>query len=139
MHSNFTALPKRVSEATSVPVNIFRNRERYHLENYSATTTAGLYSIRADAWSKTLYAKDRLIEDTVPSYLLHDHLVQSHLQSQTQSCPVDSRDVSLPCYRHSTVTACHHDNRSLVIHAAGKGMGELILRDAVSFSSNAIV
>ena len=131
MYGNFAPDPEKIAEASSVPFNIFRNRERYHLENHSVTSSAGLYAVRADAWTKTLYAKDRLLEDAIPSYLLHDHLVQSHLLSQTQSYPVGPQDVSLPTYRHSTVAAFHHDARSLVVHTGGKGMDELILRDAV--------
>ena len=132
MYGNFAPDPEKIAEASSVPFNIFRNRERYHLENYNATSSAGLYSIRADAWTKTIYAKDRLLEDAIPSYLLHDHLVQSHLFSQTQSNPTNPQDISLPFYRRSTVSVLHHDDRSLVVHTGGKGMDELILRDAVS-------
>ena len=132
MNSNFTAPPSRVAVSSSAPVNIFRNRERYHLETYDAVSTAGNNSVRADAWKKTLYAKDRLLEDPVPSYLLHDHLVQSHLLSQTQSSIRDPREISLPNFRHSTLSSCHHENRSLYVHAGGKGMDELILRDVVS-------
>ena len=132
MNSNFTAPPSRVAVSSSAPVNIFRNRERYHLETYDAVSTAGNNSVRADAWKKTLYAKDRLLEDPIPSYLLHDHLVQSHLLSQTQSSIRDPREISLPNFRHSTLSTCHHENRSLYVHAGGKGMDELILRDVVS-------
>ena len=131
MYGNFTALPKRVSEASCIPQNIFRNRERYQLENYSTNSNAGLYNVRVDAWISTVYAKDRLLEDAIPSYLLHDYIIQNHLLCQTQSNPVDPLSVSLPSFRHSTVATCHHENRSLVIHSGGKTMDELILRDSV--------
>lgn len=120
MSSHFTA--------SSPPVNIFRNCERYHLEHYNTKSCADLNSTRSNAWKETLYAKDRLLEHGIPSYLLHDHIVQSHLLSQTQSYP-NSRDVCLPCYRYSTVTALRHGNKSLVVHVAGKEMDVLILRD----------
>ena len=138
MYDNFTALPKRVTEASSIPQNVFRNRERYQLEDFATSSNAGLYNIRADAWISTVYAKDRLLEDAVPSYLLHDYIIQNHLLCQSQSYPVDPSSVSLPAFRHSTVAACHHENRSLVIHSGGKAMNELILRDSVRlFFSNA--
>jgi hypothetical protein len=115
-------------EASSAPKNIFRNCERYHLEHYNTKSCADLNTTRANAWNQTLYAKDRLLEHGIPSYLLHDHIVQSHLLSQTQSYP-NERDVCLPCYRYSTVTALHHGNKSLIVHTAGKEMDVLVLRD----------
>lgn len=132
MYGNFTAPPTRSSEASSAPLNIFRNRERYHLECYDTKVTAGHNDLRADAWSKTLYAKDRLLEDPIPSYLIHDNLMQSHFLSQSRSIIRDPREISLPAFRHSTLSACHHEHRSLYVHAGGKGMDELILRDVVS-------
>lgn len=132
MYDSFSAFPDRAAKAKSAPLNVFRNIERYCLEHYDKNSAADLYLVRTDAWTKTLYAKDRLLEHAIPSYLLHDHIVQSHLLSQTQSYPINVKDISLPIYRHSTVTSCHHENYSLVIHCGGKDMDELIVRDAVS-------
>jgi hypothetical protein len=132
MYGNFTAPPTRSPEASSAPLNIFRNRERYHLECYDTKITAGINALRADAWTKTLYAKDRLLEDPIPSFLIHDNLMQSHLLSQSRNTIKDPREISLPAFRHSTFSACHHEHRSLYVHAGGKGMDELILRDVVS-------
>lgn len=135
MYSNFSAPNSRVTETCSAPVNLFRNRERYHLESYNPTSPALINLVRTDAWTKTLYAKDRLLEHSVPSYLLHDNLVQSNLLHHTQNMIKDQREICLPTFRHSTLTACHHEGRSLYIHASGKFMDELILRDVVSYST----
>lgn len=136
MYGNFTSSPSRAAEASSAPLNVFRNRERYHLETYNSKSTASLTSVRADAWTKTLYAKDRLLQDPIPSYLLHDHLVQSHLLSQSYSSITCPQEISLPAFRHSTLSVCHHENRSLYVHAGGKGMDELILRDVVGYHTD---
>lgn len=135
MYGNFTAPPTRSPEASSAPLNLFRNRERYHLECYDTKSTVETSALRADAWTKTLYAKDRLLEDPIPSYLIHDNLMQSHFLSQSRNTIKDPREICLPAFRHSTLTACHHEHRSLYVHAGGKGMDELILRDVVSRST----
>lgn len=132
MYGNFSAPNSRIAETCSAPVNVFRNRERYHLESYNPNSPALINLVRTDAWTKTLYAKDRLLEHPLPSYLLHDNLVQSHLLHHTQNMIKDQREVCLPTFRHSTITACHHEGRSLYVHASGKFMDELVLRDVVS-------
>ena len=125
-----TALPVRVLNAQSAPVNVFRNKERYCLDSFATSSSVGPNAIRADAWKGgALYAKDRLLEDHIPSYLLHDHLVHAHLFHQTQCFPVDTPDIALPYFRRSTLTSCHHEHRSLLVHAAGRYMDELIVRD----------
>ena len=125
-----TANPVKVLNAQSAPVNVFRNKERYCLDSYATSSSTGPNAIRMDAWKGgTLYAKDRLLEDHIPSYLLHDHLVHAHLFHQTQCFPVDTPDIALPYFRRSTLTSCHHEHRSLLVHAAGRYMDELIVRD----------
>ena len=126
-----TANPVKVLNAQSAPVNVFRNKERYSLDSFATSSSTGPNAIRVDAWKGgALYAKDRLLEDHIPSYLLHDHLVHAHLFHQTQCFPVDTPDIALPYFRRSTLTSCHHEHRSLVVHAAGRYMDELIVRDA---------
>jgi hypothetical protein len=115
-------------EAMSAPIAIFRNKDRHSIETLSSQLCGGpdigIKAMRAAAWQQTQFANNFILEKSVPSYLLHDFLVQD-MYSRSSTSILEENPTS-------TITQLTHENVPVVAFASGKDLNEIIIQDMIA-------
>lgn len=121
----------------SIPFCVFRNRERYWMgkENIKISSDMNLNYLRTKAWDQTKYYKEHLAEHHIPSYLLNDYILEELNDNQQQNSNSIHNKGNFSKDKQ-TLIGCHHDHQSLTIHAAGKNMDELVMRNTNQIQPN---
>jgi hypothetical protein len=106
--------------SSSIPYCIARNREKYVLENESCAPNVPSAVLREQAWRQTLYCNERVIDQAIPSYILHDAIIEDRNRHQASE---KSSEIL------NSVVKCHHGSQSLFVHTAGAHLDDLVLRN----------
>lgn len=118
-YSTISAEPTFKVLADSAPYCLFRNKEKYILNSAGD--------------QKTLYSEDnRRAEDQVRLYndCLADAHVPSYLLYGTLRRDIAAQKSTKQDQSWSTIAAVQHNNSKLFVHASGRYMDQVILRDA---------
>eukprot|EP01041_Mallomonas_annulata_P009618 gene9618-20000_t len=109
---------------TSPPFAVYRNKERHVFSNTTGNNIP-VANMEANAWSQTLYYKNKLGEHPIPSYLLFDYIMQD---MYLEKGIADSKYQPVS----NSLLGCHHGDENFLTHPSGRDLDQLIIRPVAS-------
>lgn len=109
--------------AASPPFAVFRNKE-LHIPIFRVDRNTYSSMLESTAWKQTLYYKSRLAEHPIPSYLLHDFIMQDLFSDKAASNRHNNFQQSM--------SYAQHDGRGLIVHSGGRSLEEVVVRPVES-------